>query len=129
MKKAFSKKNLREFGYLIAIGFPTIIGIILPIITGHDFRLWTLYFGSLFLILAILKPSFLKIPYIIWMFVGETLGWLNSRLILGIFFIFILLPTSFIMKIFKYDPLKLKKNKKFIKSKIYKDEFNIKKIF
>ena len=41
---------------------------------------------------------------------GYILGFINSRLILGIVFIFMVQPISLIMKIFGYDPLRLKTN-------------------
>ena len=40
---------------------------------------------------------------------GKALGWINSRIILGLVFIIVLQPIAFIMKSFGYDPLKLKK--------------------
>ena len=43
---------------------------------------------------------------------GDYLGWINSRIILGIVFIVILNPIAFIMKLFKYDPLRQKWSKK-----------------
>ena len=33
MKELISKKELKEFGYIIAFGFPLLIGIIIPLIT------------------------------------------------------------------------------------------------
>ena len=48
-------------------------------------------------------------PYQLWMRIGYALGWFNSRLILGIIFILVLIPISIVMKFFQYDPLKKKK--------------------
>ena len=44
---------------------------------------------------------------------GFVLGWVNSRIILGIIFIFVLLPIALIMKLSGYDPLNKNKNKNF----------------
>jgi len=46
--------------------------------------------------------------YYIWLKIGEILGWIWTRLLLSIIFIFIIGPTSIIMKIFGKDPLKFK---------------------
>ena len=43
---------------------------------------------------------------------GHVLGWVNSKVILGLVFIFVLQPIAFIMKSFGYDPLKKKKTSK-----------------
>ena len=40
---------------------------------------------------------------------GHLLGWVNSKVILGLVFIFVVQPIAIIMKSFGYDPLKKKK--------------------
>ena len=109
MKESISKKQLREFGFLIGFGFPIFIGWIIPAISGHLFRSWSLYIGCPSLILGILKPSLLFYPYKAWMKLGHALGWINSRIILGLVFIIVVQPIAFIMKLFGYDPLRKKK--------------------
>ena len=106
MKVPISKKQLREFGILIGFGFPIIIGWILPAFGGHSFREWTLWIGIPALILGIANPYLLLIPYQVWMKIGYILGWINSRIILGLVFLIILIPIAFLMRLFGYDPLK-----------------------
>ena len=112
MKKTISQKKLREFGVLIGFVFPLIIGLLLPALSGHSFRTWTLWFGFPGLILGITAPSLLLYPYKAWMAIGHSLGWLNNKLILGIIFLFVLQPIALVMRIVGYDPLKIKKNNK-----------------
>ena len=111
MKDGISKKQLSEFGVLIGLGFPIIIGWILPVIGGHLFRKWTLWIGIPFLILGRVKPRSLLYPYRGWMALGHVLGWINSRIILGLVFILVLQPIALIMKFVGYDPLRKKKGK------------------
>ena len=111
MKNNISKKQLREFGLLIGFGFPFFIGWLIPFLTGHDFRSWTLWIGLPNLLIGIIKPYLLYYPYKLWMKLGLILGWFNSRLILIIIFIFVVIPIAFIMRIFGYDPLRLKQEK------------------
>ena len=108
MKEIISKKKLREFGLLIGFGFPLLIGWLIPALTGHGFREWTLWVGFLGLIIGLTSPSLLYYPYKFWMKVGVALGWVNSRIILGLVFIMILLPISVIMRSIGYDPLRTK---------------------
>ncbi len=112
MKESISKKQLRDFGSLIGFGFPILIGFIIPAFGGHSFRAWTLCVGLPSFILGILKPSLLFYPYKVWMKLGLALGWINSRIILGLIYFIVLLPISLIMKIFGYDPLRKKKSNK-----------------
>ena len=103
------KKQLREFGLIIGFGFPILIGWIIPALLGHAFRIWTLWIASPFLILGFLKPRLLFYPYKGWMALGLVLGWINSRIILGLVFFLVLQPIALIMKFVGYDPLKTKK--------------------
>ena len=124
MRTNIDKSKLREFGYLIGIGIPLIFGFIIPIITGHQFRIWTLIISFPFLILGIFSPNKLRIFYKGWMKLGNILGWVNSKLILGLVFFLVLQPIALIMKFFNYDPLKNKRNNK----KSYREVISDKKI-
>ena len=130
MTNHISQKILREFGFLIGFIFPFLVGWILPLIGGHPFRIWTLWISIPTLILAITKPSLLLFPYYAWMKLGHILGWVNSRIILGIVYLIVLQPIALIMRIFGHDPLRTKK----LRQKSYREiknnkKINLKKIF
>ena len=130
MKNNISKKTLREFGFLIGIAFPFLIGWALPFIGGHSFRIWTLWLGMISLILAVSKPILLLYPYRTWMKLGDILGWVNSRIILGLVFLIVLQPIAFIMRILGHDPLRTKKFAQKSYREIRTDyKVNLKKIF
>ena len=109
MKSSISEKKLREFGFLMGIVFPLLIGWIIPLIWGHMFKVWTLWIGIPSLILGNIRPRLLLYPYMFWMAIGHILGWVNSRLILGLVFILVLQPIVIVMKLFGYDPLKIRR--------------------
>ncbi len=130
MKNKTSKKILREFGFLIGFAFPFLIGWLLPLFGGHSFRTWTLWISIPSLILAISRPEILLYPYKIWMKLGHILGWINSRIILGLVFLIVLLPIALIMRMLGHDPLKNKKLNQNSYREIKKDQkVNLKKIF
>ena len=130
MQEYISKKILREFGFFVGIGFPVLVGLILPFFSGHAFRYWTLWIGLPLLFVAILKPGLLFYPYKFWMKLGHVLGWVNSRVILGLVFLFILQPIAFIMKSFGYDPLRTKKQEENTYREIRSNnKINLRKIF
>jgi len=105
-----SKKQLKEFGYLIGFGFPILIGWLLPTLFGHGFRAWTLWVGIPGLILALIAPGLLRQPYRAWMALGHALGWVNSHVILGLVFIVVLQPIAYVMRLLGHDPLRRKKH-------------------
>ena len=130
MNKHISKKTLRQFGFLICFTFPFLIGWFLPFLGGHPFRVWTLFISMPAGILGILRPGLLLYPYRAWMKLGHILGWVNSRIILGLVFLIVLQPIALIMRIFGHDPLRTKKNT----HKSYREiktnyKVNLKKIF
>ena len=110
MKESVSNKQLREFGLLIGFGFPILIGWLLPLLFGHEFRVWTLLVGIPGLILALTSPCLLHYPYKVWMALGHALGWINSHIILGLVFIFVLQPIAYFMRLTGYDPLRRRRS-------------------
>ncbi len=110
MKEKISTKQLREFGFIIGFGIPIIFGWLFPLLLAHEFRLWTIWIGVTGLILGLTSPRLLHYPYKIWMKLGHVLGWVNSHIILGFIFIFIVQPIALIMRLIGYDPLRRRRN-------------------
>ena len=106
MKETISQKKLLDFGILIGFAFPLFIGFLIPSLLGHGFRIWTLFVGVPALILGLTSPRLLYYPYKIWIALGNALGWVNSKIILGIVFIVVLQPIAFVMRLTGYDPLR-----------------------
>ncbi len=130
MKETITKKQLREFGILIGFGFPILIGWLLPLFFGHEFRAWTLWIGVPGLTLGLTIPRLLHFPYKIWMALGHALGWVNSHIILGLVFIVVLLPIAVIMRIIGYDPLRrLRKGEKTYREKKLNHQTDLTRIF
>ena len=130
MKEIISKKQLREFGLLIGFGFPILIGWLLPSLFGHQFRTWTLWIGVPGLLIGFTAPRLLYYPYKGWMLLGHVLGWINSYIILGLVFIFVLQPIAYIMRLTGYDPLKTKRKVEKTYREVRKDKnIDLKRIF
>jgi len=105
-----SRRQLRDFGLLIGIVFPVLLGWLLPALHGAPFRSWTLWIGLPALILGLLAPRLLARPYQGWMVLGEGLGWLNSHLILGLVFVLVLQPIAMVMRLAGHDPLRRRRH-------------------
>ena len=106
MTQSPSRKQLREFGLLLAIGFPLLLGWLLPALRGHGFHTWTLWIAIPGLTFGLLAPHVLAWPYRGWMALGHALGWFNSHIILGAVFLLVLQPIAFVMRLTGYDPLR-----------------------
>ena len=122
IKMKNTKKKLREFGYLIGFGLPIIFGFLIPFLSGHPFRVWSLFISFPILFLGLFSPYKLNLLYNSWMRLGHMLGWINSRLILGIVFLLVLQPLAILMRFFSYDPLRKKKDQNALSYREIKDE-------
>ncbi len=105
-----SRRQLREFGLLIGVVFPLLLGWLLPALHGHAFRGWTLWIGLPALVLGLAWPRALAWPYRGWMALGHALGWVNSHLILGLVYLLVLQPIAAVMRILGHDPLRRRRH-------------------
>ncbi|MFN9646311.1 MAG: SxtJ family membrane protein [Cyanobacteriota bacterium] len=105
-----SRRQLRDFGLLIGVVFPVLLGWLLPALHGHPFRQWTLWIGGPALVLGLAWPSALAWPYRGWMALGHALGWINSHLILGLVYVLVLQPIAMVMRAFGHDPLRRRRS-------------------
>ena len=110
MNEVISKKQLRQFGLFVGFCFPFLIGWLIPLLFGHEFRAWTLWIGLPGLILGVVEPRVLFYPFKAWMAIGHALGWMNSHIILGVVFLIVLQPIAYIMRLTGYDPLRRRRN-------------------
>jgi hypothetical protein len=101
------KSQLRSFGFVVGGGF-CLIGLWPAILHGQQPRLWAIAVAALLALLAVASPNLLSHFHQFWMFAGEFLGRLNSRLVLGILFFALFVPFGFVMRLLGKDPMRLK---------------------
>lgn len=99
------KKGLRNFGLTTGAITAVLFGLLLPWILGHGFPLWPWIVGGILAAWALLAPETLRPVYRGWMAVGYVLGWINTRIILGLVFYLVVLPAAGMMRIFRKDPM------------------------
>jgi len=104
-----SDKELKEFALLMAWAFPLFIGVIAPWILGLGLQWWTLWVSFCFVSLSFISPKLIYIPYKAWMFIGGIIGFINTRVILGVTFYLLIFPIGIILRIF--DKLQYKEQK------------------
>lgn len=105
MNKTFPASNeLRRFGLLVGGIIVGLFGLALPllrVLRGREAAVpvWAFVAGLALIVLAFAAPAALNVPYRIWMRAGHALGWINSRLILGILFFIVVVPVGFFKKL------------------------------
>ncbi len=107
-KKPLTAKQLRDFGFLMAFVFGGIFGGLVPWWKGRawaEWPMWTLYVGAAFAVPAAVIPMSLGPVFRVWMRIGDVLGYVNSRIILGIIFFVVVLPFGLVRRLFGRDPM------------------------
>jgi len=77
-----------------------------------------------FIIISYLKPSFLNLIKVLFSKLAKLLAKIINPIIMFILYLLIFVPFGFILKIFRYDPLKEKINKNLKSYWSYSNEFN-----
>ena len=98
----------KSFGIVFCVFF--LIVSLYPLINGEIIRLWSLFLSVIFLILGLLNSRILTPLNILWFKFGIFLGRFVSPIVMGLVFFLVVTPTGLIMRMFRKDLLKIKKN-------------------
>src|SRR5262245_28616912 len=100
-----TKRTLRQFGLMVG-GIFLLIGL-WPFVCRQDpVRLWAVVLGTVLVAAGVAIPGILQEIYKGWMFVGHVLGWINTRIILGVLFYGIVTPMGVVMRLAGRDPMR-----------------------
>jgi hypothetical protein len=97
-------QQLRSFGLLVGAGF-TVIGLWPTVYRGEMFRVWALLLAGGLGFFALRRPTALRFVYRGWIWLGHILGWINTRILLGLVFYILFAPIGFLLRMSKRDPL------------------------
>ncbi|HWG95702.1 MAG TPA: SxtJ family membrane protein [Nitrospira sp.] len=97
-------KDLRQFGFLVG-GVFAVIGLWPVVFRSESPRLWAMILGGLLIVLGALAPQSLKQIHGGWMKIGHILGAINTKIILGIIYYFLITPMGLIMRFMGKDPM------------------------
>jgi saxitoxin biosynthesis operon SxtJ-like protein len=100
-------KQLRSFGLTVG-GVFLALGVWPVLWRDDDPRLWAVGLGAVLMLSGVLRPTMLAPVYRIWMALGHRLGWINTKLILGLLFYVVFTPLGWLARLMGRDPLYLK---------------------
>jgi hypothetical protein len=98
------RRELRNFGLIVG-GIFVFIGLWPAIARGDALRVWALVLGSGLIVPALVVPASLRPIHRIWMILGDALGWVNTRIVLGAIFFGLITPMGLMMRVFRKDPM------------------------
>jgi hypothetical protein len=104
MKDEMSNQKLRSFGYSVG-GIFALIALWPVMVRSEDPRLWAMVVAGCLLVPAVVFPKSLVWVYKVWMAVGHVMGWINTRIILGVVFYVIVTPVGVLRRWLGKDPM------------------------
>ena len=102
-----SNKELRKFGLVTGAMLILFFDLLIPWIWGFAMPLWPVVVAGVLAAMALLWPASLRPVYKVWMRFAESLGWVNTRIILSVIFFLMFFPVGMIMRLFN-DPMRRK---------------------
>ena len=108
MQKNIKLPSNRNFGIVFFIVF--LIIALWPILKQNEIRIWSLIISFIFFVLGLINSKLLTPLNKLWFKFGILLGNIISPIVMGIVFFLVVTPTGLVMRIFRKDILKLKKN-------------------
>jgi len=102
-----NRSELRNFGFIFASGILLLFGLFFPWLQEKQiqFTHWPWGIAFVLVVISVCVPVVLKPVQRIWLFIGEILGFINSRIILGVIFWLIFTPTAIVLRILRKDLL------------------------
>lgn len=75
-----NRRELRVFAFIMMSGF-LVLGAGIPLLKGKSIHLALVAIAVLFLLLGLLTPDLLEKPRRFWIWLGEKLGFINTRIL------------------------------------------------
>lgn len=99
MKLNTEKRSLKSFGYTFTILIPLFFIFLGPFIFKIAPNYYSIIIALLFLFLTIVKPEFLKWPYVLWMYFGSFINYFKTFIILSVLYILVFIPIGVILNL------------------------------
>lgn len=96
--RASRDRELRDFGLITAGLFAAIFGLLLPMLHRRSIPLWPWIIAAVLTSAALIRPTALEAFYRVWTRIGAVLGWVNTRIVLGVLFYAVLTPMGLAMR-------------------------------
>jgi hypothetical protein len=95
------RRDLRHFGWVMAAALAALSWYQ----GGHLWPAPLSLAAGLFLLSGLAVPAALRVPYGLWMYLARVLGWVNTRLLLGLVFYTLFTVIGVAMRLLGRDPL------------------------
>ena len=105
-------RGLRKFGIVTGAIIVVLFAFFFPwVFDMATMPMWPWIIAGMLWLPALLMPAALRPIYTTWMKIGHGIGWVNTRIILGLLFYMLVLPTGLVIRLFGSDPMARKRDK------------------
>jgi len=98
-----TREEVRKFGILFGVVFAA-LAVYLRY-AGNGYWYWSLIASGVVMMMGYLAYPLLRPAYLVWMKFAYVLGWINTRILLGIFFFLVLTPIGMVLRVTGKDLL------------------------
>jgi len=91
--------GLRRFAWQMALAVIVLFAGILPWLFSWPWPHWPFYLAAGLVLLALVYPQGVYYPYRAWMAFTAIMGWINTRLVLGIVFYVLIFPIGLVLRV------------------------------
>jgi hypothetical protein len=110
MKIEATTAELRKYAWIMTGGLSVFGAVALwrgkPTLPIYFFSI-----AGLFLVFGLVMPRALRPVYVAWMTLAQGLSWINTRILLSLFFYLVVSPISLVMKLAGRDVMRRKVNR------------------
>ena len=99
------KKELRNFGFVMAGAIGGLFGLILPWLFDRAWPIWPWPIVAIFLLLGTAAPEHLRPVFKCWIRLGHLIGRVTTPLILGLIFFLVFMPIGLIRRVVAKDAM------------------------
>ena len=103
---AADRSELRRFGLLMAGMIGAVLGLLLPWTFDASWPAWPWLLAGAFAVAALVRPAVLAPVHQAWMGFAHLLGWVNTRLVLGLVFFLLVTPLGLLLRATGWDPMR-----------------------
>lgn len=99
-KDQLKGSELRKFGIVMGLLILGLFGVFIPYMKHRPHPYWAMILGPLLMVLGLLKPDWLKRPYIIWMVIAKIIGKTKSWGFYTVLYFLVLCPYAVLARVF-----------------------------
>jgi hypothetical protein len=105
MQNEADTTQLRTFALLVG-GIFAVIGLWPALWQGEAPRLWAVLLSVGLVVPGVVWPRGLAPVYRGWMMLGQVLGWINTRILLGVIFFVLITPMGLVRRLLGKDSMR-----------------------